>query len=192
MLFGLSSTIVVVIRKYLFNSKVIKTIFTKKRDTCSKSVDRVNRLWTCVCLLWRFYFYDFVLVVLLPTLNRFHTLIYFSCYQFWTWLLGCRGVFRTQSNICDEAFYEMVKGFQLWTILAKSSILDVPLGSRYASVVITSKTTTGFHGSNIALAIRYLKQMGLFLCFLSIDVFIRVLLFDDKLLYWWIYDISTW
>ena len=42
-----------------------------------------------------------------------------------------RGVFRTQSNICDEAFAKIVKGFQLLTILIKSSILDIRQG--YAS-----------------------------------------------------------
>ena len=42
------------------------------------------------------------------------------------------------------------------------SILDVRLGSGYASGVKINKITKGFYGSNIALAIRYLKQTGLF------------------------------
>ena len=41
-------------------------------------------------------------------------------------------------------------------------MLEVQLGSGYASVVKINKITKGIHGSNIALAIRYLKQMGLF------------------------------
>ena len=38
-------------------------------------------LWTCLYLLWLFYFYDFFLDILLSILNRFHTLMYFFCYQ---------------------------------------------------------------------------------------------------------------
>ena len=49
-----------------------------------------------------------------------------------------------------ESFTKMVKDFQLLTSFAKSSILDVRLGSRYASVIIISKTKSGFHGCNIA------------------------------------------
>ena len=100
--------------------------------------------------MWSIYLYDFVLVILLPTLNRFHALIYFSYYQFWTWMLRGRCVFRTQSNIYDGVFTKMVKDFHLLTIFAKSSILDVRLGSRYASVIIISKTKSGFDGCNIA------------------------------------------
>ena len=57
---------------------------------------------------------------------------------------------------------KIVKTFQLLTIFTKDSILDFRLGSGYASGVKMNKITKGFHGSNIALAIRYLKQMGLF------------------------------
>ena len=61
--------------------------------------------WTCICLLWRFHFYDFILVALLSTFPS-------SCFNLFfllsilKWLLGCRGVFKTQSNICDGTFYK--------------------------------------------------------------------------------------
>ena len=58
-----------------------------------------------------------------------------------------------------ERFTKIVKTFQ---IFAKSSILDVRLGSGFPPGVKTNKITKGYHGSNIALAICYLKQMGLF------------------------------
>ena len=61
-----------------------------------------------------------------------------------------------------KPFTKIVKTFQLLTISAKSSILDFRLGSRYTSGVKINKIKKGIHGSNIALAIRYLKQMGLF------------------------------
>ena len=38
-------------------------------------------LWTFICLLWCFYFYDFFLMILLSILNRFHAVIYLFCYQ---------------------------------------------------------------------------------------------------------------
>ena len=115
--------------------------------------------------------------------NRCHALIYFSCYQFWKWLLGCRGVLSNQSNICDGAFTKIFKTLQLLSIFAKSTILDVRLGSGYASGVKINKITKGFHGSNIALAIRYLKQMGLFPLLSFSWFFIRVLLLDDRFFY---------
>ena len=61
-----------------------------------------------------------------------------------------------------KPFTKIVKIFQLLTIFAKSSILDFRLGSGYASGVKINKIIKDFHGSNIALAIRYLKQVGLF------------------------------
>ena len=61
-----------------------------------------------------------------------------------------------------ETFAKIVKGFQLLTIFAKSSILGVSLSSGYAYGVKINKIANGFHSSNITLAIRYLKQIGLF------------------------------
>ena len=52
-------------------------------------------------------------------------------------------------------------------LFSQSSVLDVRLVSAYASVVKINKVK-GFHRSNIALPICYLKQMGLFF-FLSVD-----------------------
>ena len=73
-------------------------------------------------------------------------------------------------------------------IFAKSSILDAGMGSGYASEVKVNKITNSFHGRNIAVATRYLKQMELsFFSWFSI----RVLLLDDRFFYYWIYDIST-
>ena len=55
-----------------------------------------------------------------------------SCFNFFFLLLSAlnmvprmRGVFRNQSNIYDVAFYKNSKGFQLFSIFAKSSIPDV-------------------------------------------------------------------
>ena len=47
-------------------------------------------------------------------------------------------------------------------IFAKSSILDAGMGSGYTSEVKVNKITNSFHGRNIAVATRYLKQMELF------------------------------
>ena len=49
-----------------------------------------------------------------------------------------RGVFRTQSNIYDEAFLKILNGLKRF--LLKSSIIDVRLGSKYAST--NNKITT--------------------------------------------------
>ena len=43
-------------------------------------------LWTCLCLLWCLYFYNFFLMSLLAILSRFHSLIYFFCYQLYTYI----------------------------------------------------------------------------------------------------------
>ena len=44
------------------------------------------------------------------------------------------GVFRTQSNIGDRAFFaKIVNGFESLTIFAKNSIVDIRLVSKYAS-----------------------------------------------------------
>ena len=42
-----------------------------------------------------------------------------------------RGVFRTHSNICDGAFFTKINGFEPLIVFAKSSIVDVRLGSKY-------------------------------------------------------------
>ena len=47
-------------------------------------------------------------------------------------------------------------------IFAKSSILDAEMGSGYAFEVKVNKINS-FHGSNIAVATRYLKQREHFL-----------------------------
>ena len=60
-----------------------------------------------------------------------------------------------------ESLAKIVKDFQRLTIFGKGFILNVRLGSKYASGVKINKITKGFNGSNIALAIRYFKQMGL-------------------------------
>ena len=65
---------------------------------------------------------------------------------------------------------KIVKGFQLLTIFAKSSVLDVQLGSGYVSGVKINKITKVFHGSNIALAI---ERNGTFFYFLSVDFLLR-------------------
>ena len=58
-----------------------------------------------------------------------------------------------------ERFTKIVKTFQ---IFAKSFILDVRRGSRFDPGVKTNKITKGYHGSNIAIPVCYLRQMGLF------------------------------
>ena len=60
-----------------------------------------------------------------------------------------------------ESITKIVKGFQQLTIFGKDFILNVRLGSKYASGVKINKITKDFNGSNIALAVRYFKQMGL-------------------------------
>ena len=47
-----------------------------------------------------------------------------------------RGVFRTQQNTYVRAFSENSYGFQALTIFVKSSIVNVRLGSKYASGVL--------------------------------------------------------
>ena len=47
--------------------------------------------------------------------------------------LNSRGVFRTHRKSKMELFAKIVKGFQLLTIFIKSSILDIRIGSEYAS-----------------------------------------------------------
>ena len=49
--------------------------------------------------------------------------------------INCRGVFKTQSNIYDGAFCNK-NGFQPFAVFAKSSILDVWLGSEYACELV--------------------------------------------------------
>ena len=48
-------------------------------------------------------------------------------------------------------------------VFAKSSILDAEMSSGYAFEVEVNKITNSFHGSNIAVATRYLKQREHFL-----------------------------
>ena len=50
---------------------------------------------------------------------------------------GFRGVFRTLSNIWDEAFSQKLRtAFSPSSVLQKISIVDVRLGSKYASRVV--------------------------------------------------------
>ena len=79
-------------------------------------------------------------------------------------------------------------GFQPLIIFVKSYILDVCLGSGYFSGVKVNKITKGFYDAvknskDIAFAIRYLKQTGLFSLLSFSRFYITVLLLDDSLLY---------
>ena len=54
------------------------------------------------------------------------------------WISDCRGVFRTKSNIYDEAFLQKwltTKSYSLFS--QKSCIVDLRLGSKYASAMTT-------------------------------------------------------
>ena len=49
---------------------------------------------------------------------------------------SCRGVFRTRSNVYDEAFFaKIVNGLKALTISQKSFIVNVRLSSKHASVL---------------------------------------------------------
>ena len=51
--------------------------------------------------------------------------------------LELKGVFRTLSNIWDEAFLrKLLTAFTRWLFLQKCSIVDLRLGSKYASRVV--------------------------------------------------------
>ena len=124
--FRLSSVIVIVILKC---ASLIQKFLPSKEKTYSNLVVRSTGFEYVFVYLDALNFYDFVLVVLVSTLNRFHVLIYCCCYQLWTWLLEWEVYSQPSRTSTLEPVTKIVKGLQLLINFAKSSISNVWLGS---------------------------------------------------------------
>ena len=136
---------------YLFN---LGHVFTARpATTCSRST--MDTLEQCVKSIQSQQYKhqsdvaEVLLVSLLLTLNKFHTL--FWCFLFWLWTSKCRlggcTKFRLEVSSSDEIFSEQLQGLHsepcqiskmecfTKTIFTKCSILDVWQSSKYASVI---------------------------------------------------------
>ena len=94
---------------------------------------------------------------------------------------GCRDVFRTSRTSKMELFVEIVNDFQPLTIFAKSSILNVRLGSEYTSEIFNFSWTKEL---TIALMLKSRNQLNYQNGFYLRGMQVRFLLNTYNILIW--------